>query len=134
MRNLYIYETNESIAAKATMNCLKNRNTYKTEEQEENNWDEVEGTKVTVKTPMGLKQMFLSKEVIEAYIRKTDSDDFLDRSAVRVISWIVRDMMETGYTPTPDEQKIVDIQNAIIRRAIEIDNENTDRRMWAFYN
>lgn len=134
MRNLYIYEANESIAAKATMNCLKNRNTYKTEEQEENNWDEVEGTKVTVRTPMGLKQMFLSTEVIEAYIRQTDSDDFLDRSAVRVISGIVRDMMETGYTPTSDEQKIVDIQNAKIRRAIEIDNENTDRRMWAFYN
>ena len=35
MKKLYKYEINESIAAQATMNCLKNRNTPKTQEQEE---------------------------------------------------------------------------------------------------
>lgn len=35
MKKLFKYEINESIAAQATMNCLKNRNTPKTQEQEE---------------------------------------------------------------------------------------------------
>jgi hypothetical protein len=35
MKNLFKYEINESIAAKAAMNCLKNRNTHKIQEQEE---------------------------------------------------------------------------------------------------
>ena len=35
MKKLFKYEINESIAAQATMNCLKNRNTHKIQEQEE---------------------------------------------------------------------------------------------------
>ena len=35
MKKLYRYEINESIAAQATMNCLKNRNKLKMQEQEE---------------------------------------------------------------------------------------------------
>ena len=99
-------------------------------------WNEDEESnvtsKVTVRTPMGLKQMSLSTEVIEAFVRQTGSDEFSDRSAVRVISGIVREMMKTGYTPTSDEQEIVDIQNAKIKQTLAKRDEITDRSMNAF--
>ena len=86
-------------------------------------------TKVTVRTPMGMKQMNLSTEVIEAFVKQTGSNDFSDRSAVRVIAGIVKEMAKKGYTPTDDEQKIVDIQNKKIKQGIASRTAATDRSM-----
>ena len=86
-------------------------------------------SKVTVKTPMGMKQMNLSTEVIEAFVKQTGSNEFSDRSAVRVIAGIVKEMAKKGYTPTEDEQKIVDIQNKKIKQGMASRNAATDRSM-----
>ena len=86
-------------------------------------------TKVTVRTPMGMKQMNLSTEVIEAFVRQTGSNEFSDRSAVRVIAGIVKAMAKKGYTPTDDEQKIVDIQNKKIKQGMASRTAATDRSM-----
>lgn len=86
-------------------------------------------SKVTVRTPMGMKQMNLSTEVIEAFVQQTGSHDFSDRSAVRVIAGIVKEMAKKGYTPTEDEQKIVDIQNKKIKQGMASRNAATDRSM-----
>lgn len=87
-------------------------------------------TKVTVRTPMGMKQMNLSTEVIESFVKQTGShEEFSDRSAVRVIAGIVKEMIKKGYTPTEDEQKIVDIQNKKIKQGIASINAASDRSM-----
>lgn len=86
-------------------------------------------TKVTVRTPMGMKQMNLSTEVFEAFVKQTGSHDFSDRSAVRVIAGIVKELTKKGYSPTEDEQKIVDIQNKKIKQGMASRNAATDRSM-----
>lgn len=86
-------------------------------------------TKVTVRTPMGMKQMDLSTEVIEAFVKQTGSSDFSDRSAVRIIAGIVKEMANKGYTPTEDEQTIFNIQNKKIKQGMASRNAATDRSM-----
>lgn len=86
-------------------------------------------TRVTVRTPMGMKQMNLSTEVIEAFVKQTGSNDFSDRSAVRIIAGIVKEMAKKGYTPTEDEQTIFNIQNKKIKQGMASRNAATDRSM-----